>query len=416
MLAEASSPTATSVVAAGESAERIRALYAEDLRAEAPQWERDGGVPRSFYERLGAIGAFAARWPDEARGPGDVGVLALLVRETALSSIGACVALGGHVDAYFRALSRCEYGSEAWEDALAGRRVGALSVSEATGGSTPTRAETVAERRGDGWVLSGHKHYVSNMRAATDCVVFVRTGTGRDMRSFTMFVVPTDAPGLTITPHRLVGSRASATAMLDLDGVEVGDERRVGAVGSGLTLLLEMLRFERVGAACASLAIAELCFEIALAFANLRELGGAPLRQHQAIAHRLAELSGEIAAGRALLEQRLDALQRGRISSAAAGQAKLVLGRIAWRVADEAVQIMGGRGLTEETPLAQIWRDIRIGRIGGGSDEVQLELVAQSLRPGELARHPAVVAAESAAELAEHPAVVAYETGLETRR
>jgi alkylation response protein AidB-like acyl-CoA dehydrogenase len=379
--------------------ERIDELLRGCLRdGEVAEWERDGGVPRSMYERLGSAGVFEARWPDGARGPGDVSVGARLMREAARASVGACIAMGTHVEGYLRALSRCEYGASVWDDALAGRAIGALSVTERSGGSNPTNCETVAERTADGWRLNGHKHYVSNLRAATDVVVFTRTDRGRPLSSYTLFVVPTGAPGVKVTPHRMVGSAASATCMLDFEGVEIGDARRVGGEGSGLVLLLDFLRAERVMAACAGLAVAELCFEIALAFADRRSVGGGSLRQQQAIAHRLAALASDIAAGRALLRERIDAAQRGQISSAEAGQAKLVLNRIAWRAADEAMQVLGGHGFTEETPFARIWRDIRIGRIGGGTDEVQLELVAQSLRPGELASHPAVIAAAEAAQ------------------
>ncbi|HSZ68913.1 MAG TPA: acyl-CoA dehydrogenase family protein [Solirubrobacteraceae bacterium] len=385
-------------VAAAEAIDRIRALYRGSLREEAVEWEHDGGVPASVYRRLGEIGAFQARWPEGARRPGRVDVAATIIRETSQASVGAGIAVGTHMEGYFRALALSEYGQSIWGDALAGRAIGALSITERTGGSNPTHCETFAERTPSGWALSGHKHYVSNMRAATDVVVFARTDRGRDLSSFTLFVVPADAPGMTITPHHLVGAAASATSMLDLDGVEVADEHRVGAVGSGLIILLDLLRAERVGAACGGLAVAELCFEIALAYTDRRLVGGTPLRQHQAVAHRLATLASDIAAGRALLSERLAAAQRGRISSAEAGQAKLVLNRVAWRAADEAMQLLGGRGFSEETPLAQIWRDIRIGRIGGGADEVQLELIAQSLRPGELARHPAVVAVAREAE------------------
>lgn len=378
--------------------ERIAALLQGCLRdGEVAAWEREGGVSRSVYERLGAAGAFEGRWPDSARGPGDVSVGARLIREAAQVSVGACIAMGTHMEGYFRALARSEYGASVWDDALAGRMVGALAVTERSGGSNPTNCETVAERTTDGWIVSGNKHYVSNTRAASDIVVFARTDRGRPLASYTLFIVPADAPGVTVRPHRLVGAAASATAMLDLDGVAIDDARRVGSVGSGLVRLLEFLRAERVMAACAGLAVADLCFEIALAFADRRSVGSGSLRQQQAIAHRLATVASDIAAGRALLRERLEAAQRGQISSAEAGQAKLVLNRVAWRAADEAMQILGGRGFTEETPLAQIWRDIRIGRIGGGTDEVQLELVAQSLRPSELASHPAVVAAAEVA-------------------
>lgn len=382
---------------AEDATERISALYRDIRRGEVDAWERDRGVPRSLYERLAAAGAFGARWPERSPGPGQVDVAAHVIRESAQTSVGACIAIGTHMEGYFRALARSAYGERTWDDALTGRAVGAMSVTERAGGSNPSNCSTVADRDGDCWKLTGHKHYVSNLRAATDVVVFARTHDGHPLSSFTLFIVPTEAPGVTITPHPLVGAAASATAMLDLDGVVIDDERRVGAVGSGLVLLLDFLRAERVMAACAGLAVADLCFEIALTYAERRMVGDTPLRQQQAIAHRLATLASEIAAGRALLAERLAAAQRGQITSAEAGQAKLVLNRVAWSAADEAMQILGGRGFTEETPLARIWRDIRIGRIGGGTDEVQLELIAQSLRTGELAGHPAVEAAADAA-------------------
>jgi acyl-CoA dehydrogenase/citronellyl-CoA dehydrogenase len=239
-------------------------------------------------------------------------------------------------------------------------------------------------------VVNGHKHYVSNAGAATDLIVFARTGRSRELNDFTVFLVPTDAVGVTITPHELVGARASGTCAVGLEGVEIGDERRVGRVGGGLALLFDFLRGERMAAASGSLAAAELCFEIALTWASARDSAGEPLRARQAIAHRFAILSSEIAAGRAFLADRIERAQNGGITSAEAAQAKYVLGRLAWRAADEAMQILAGHGYTEETGFAQLWRDIRIGRIGGGTDEVQLEIVAKGLRPGALADHPLV--------------------------
>lgn len=379
--------------------ENIKELYATELRAEAAEWERDNGIPRSVFERLGATGMYAARWPHGARAPGRVEIAEVAIREMTLASVGATVASGTHLEAYFRALARCEYGEEAWDDALAGRRVGAFSVTETSGGSNPTNCSTVARRTDTGWVLNGHKHYCSNLRAATDIVMFTRTADKKEFSSFTVFIVPTDHPGITLTPHTVAGNRAAATGMVELEDVDIGDERRVGSVGTGLILLLDLLRAERVLAAVAGLTVAELTFEMALAFAEKRWVSGEErLRDKQAIAHRLATLSAEISATRALVRERLQGLQTGRLSSAEAGEAKLVANRVGFKAADEAVQILGGRGLTEETPLAQIWRDIRIGRIGGGTDEVQLELISSAMKRTELSTHPAVLAAERAAE------------------
>jgi alkylation response protein AidB-like acyl-CoA dehydrogenase len=383
---------------AGVEAE-VEELFAASFRPEAKGWERDAAMPRSAFERMAATGVFEARWPRGAREPGQVAIGSLLVREMALTSVGACIAVGTHLEVFFRALARSEYGSEGWSEALAGRLVGGFAVSEYKGGSNPSNCETAAVSRGDGWVLNGHKHYVSNARAATDLIVFARTDRRRDLSDFTVFLVPSDAAGVTTTPHELSGARASGTCAVDLVDVKVGDERRVGRVGGGLALLFDFLRGERMAAASGSLAAAELCFEIALSWTSARRSAGDALRDRQTIAHRLAILSSEIAAGRGLLADRIERAQSGRINSAEAAQAKYVLGRLAWRAADEAMQIMAGHGYTEETGFAQLWRDIRIGRIGGGTDEVQLEIVAQGLRPGALAIHPLVREVESKADL-----------------
>lgn len=379
------------------AAANIEALFATSLRDEAAVWEGDAAMPKSAFEQMADAGAFAARWPRGARDPGDVAIGSLLVRETALISVGGCIAVGTHLEVFFRALARSQYGTDRWADAIAGRLLGGFAVSEYAGGSNPSNCETTAQQSGDGWVLNGHKHYVSNAGAATDLIVFARTARSRDISDFTVFLVPTDTDAVTITPHELAGARASGTCAVDLREVEVCDERRVGRVGGGLALLFEFLRGERMAAASGSLAAAELCFEIALTWAGARQSQGEPLRQRQTIAHRLAILSSEIAAARGFLADRIERAQAGRITSAEAAQAKYVIGGLAWRAADETMQILAGHGYTEETGFAQLWRDIRIGRIGGGTDEVQLEIVAQSLRPSTLATHPLVQTIEQKA-------------------
>ena len=374
--------------------EEIRLLFREDLDQHVSDWEHERGVPAWVFERLGAIGAFRARWPNRGRQPGRIDVAATIAREASLISVGAAIAISTHTEAYFSSLARSKYGERTWHDALAGRAIGALAISESGGGSHPTaHCETRAERASSGWVLHGHKQYVSNMRAATDIVVFAQTGRARGVSGFSFFIVPKEARGITVITHQLTASAASATAMLELDRVEVPDERRVGSVGSGVFILLELLCAERLAAACGALAMAELCFEIALAYADRRLIDGVPLRQRQAVGHKLASLATEIAAGRALVAERLLAAHAGRLAAAEACQAKLMLSRVAWRAADDAVQMLGGLALLEQTPLARIWRDVRVARIGGGTDEVHREIISRSLRSGELRDHPAVLAA-----------------------
>jgi acyl-CoA dehydrogenase len=388
-------PIAQTENAEPRSARRIREFIASSLRPEAEQWEQDGAVPASVFRRLGDVGAWAARWPDGARSAGDVTAGDVTIREIAISSFGAAVAISIHQEAFFRALDRSEWGSANWGPAIAGEVIGALAVSERGSASNPADCRTTGRRSGQGWVLSGHKHYVSNAPAATDLAVFARTSERTDLTAFTIFVVPKAAPGVDVTRHRMVGAAASGTAMVDLHEVAVGDERIAGSVGMGLPLLIELLRGERLAAASSCAAVAELCFEVALAWADRRIVHGRAVRHHQSIAHRLAALQSEVACGGAFLRERLELARSGRVTPGSAAQAKHVL---AGRAVDETIQLVGGHGYLEETALARLWRDVRLGRIGGGTDEVQLELVARSLRSGPLLDHPLVRAVAALAD------------------
>jgi alkylation response protein AidB-like acyl-CoA dehydrogenase len=352
---------------------------------------------------LGDAGVFEARW-SSSDALGDLDVGATLAREIALTSLGAAICIAAHSEAYLLSLRRSAYGNTAWAEAVRGRLIGCVALSEATSGSDVTNCGTVARRGGSGWVVSGHKHYVSGFATASECMVFARTGTAGSLDDYSLLLVPTTARGVESRPHQLVGARASGTCMIDLKEVEVSDDRVIGEVGTGLGQVLELLRLERLWAAIGCSAVAEACFEIALGFATRRQIQGISLRRHQVIAHRLADMRTEISAAAALAARELDAARAGRLSSASAAEAKLFTTRVACRVADEAMQILGGAGYTEATSVAQIWRDLRLSRIGGGTDEVLRELIARSVRRGPLSSLPAIRAAAFEADPARAPA------------
>ncbi|HEU5142421.1 MAG TPA: acyl-CoA dehydrogenase family protein [Solirubrobacterales bacterium] len=379
--------------APGSPHDQIRELFHNELRAEAPRWERERRLPRSVFTRLASTGAFAARWP--LGGDGDFSVAATLAREAALTSVGAAIGLSLHTDGFLPLIQRSEWGQEMRGRVLDGSLIGCVAVSEPASGSDVTRCETRAERSGSGWVIDGRKQYVSNFETATDCVVFARTGEG-GLGGFTLFAVPTDAPGITATPHATIGARAAGTCAVDFEQVEVPTERRLGPVGSGLPSVLGFLRRERLWVTIGSTALAELCFEAAHAFACSRQVGGEPLIRRQAIAHRLADMRTTLAATESIAAELTTEMIDGGVSAGRAAEGKLFAAGSACRLADEAIQILGGRGYTEETPIAALFNDVRVLRIGGGTDEILRELIDRTEGPGALAEHPAVAAAAAA--------------------
>jgi alkylation response protein AidB-like acyl-CoA dehydrogenase len=327
------------------------------------------------------------RWPQGSGGLGDFSVAATVARESALTSVGGGIAISAHTDGFLPMLRLTPMGAELGEAIFDGSRIGCMALSEPTSGSDVTNCETRARRGGAGWVISGHKHYVSNFPAATDCVVFTRTGERGMLSDYTLFAVPTDAAGVSSRVHGTIGSRAAGTSVVTFDEVDVGEERLVGNLGSGLRLVLDFLRLERLWAVIAGTTLAELCFEIAFAFASTRRVGGIPLLEHQAIAHRLADMRVRLSATEAIAGELIGAAILGEVSATRAAEGKLFCAQSASMLADDAVQILGGRGYTDETPMAQLWNDIRVLRIGGGADEVLRELIGRTQAPGALAEH-----------------------------
>jgi alkylation response protein AidB-like acyl-CoA dehydrogenase len=379
------SPTVTA-----DLRERLRQLVITEFYPQVPLWDAAGRVPASAFERLAETGALVARWsPASAAGDIDTAV-ALADACGLLTSAGAGVSFMAHTEGFVAATRRCEFGSQHRSEIDTGRRIGCIAISEATSGSVVTSCGTVAEQTPDGWRINGHKHFVSNFSTATDCVTFVRTAHRERMDDYTIFIVPTDAPGVRATPHDLIGARASGTVMVDFTDVEIDDSRRVGKVGAGLQFLLGFLSFERFWAAIGSVVSAELCLEMSNAWAERRQIGGVALRDHQAILHRLADLACVVTAARALVDNLIVQAREGNLTSGNAAMGKLYSSRVAWRVADETMQLLGGRGYTMATPIGRMWADSRLMRIGGGTDEVLRELVARTQRQGTLRRHPAV--------------------------
>jgi alkylation response protein AidB-like acyl-CoA dehydrogenase len=186
----------------------------------------------------------------------------------------------------------------------------------------------------------------------------------------------------------MLGWRTSHTGELRFDGVRIGDEQRIGEVGSGFAQITRAFAWERLSMSLGAVSAAERTLEIAIAFAKEREAFGRPVASFQVWRHRFADLNTRIATGRALTHQALrlvvaqdeggpDAPDGGVVLRTVA-MAKLVTQRLAFDVADECVQVHGGAGYMMEYPAQRAWRDARLGPIGGGTDEIMKEIIAKT--------------------------------------
>ncbi|MEZ4561328.1 MAG: acyl-CoA dehydrogenase family protein [Thermomicrobiales bacterium] len=263
-----------------------------------------------------------------------------------------------------------------------GEARGCYAITEPEAGSDVSQLRTVALRDAGGWRISGEKWFVTGGDVAGFALVVAGTETDHGYVP-TIFFVARDAPGMrwgrqpAFTNHALYGHPE-----LTLENVRVTNDDVLGGVGGGISLTHDWFREERLMIAARCIGAARRCLEEAQAWARQREAFGSAISEYQAVQWMLADSATELAAARALLYQTVDAMQAGLDPKIAHGQAamvKLFASEMVGRVADRAVQMLGGRGYMREQAIERLWRDTRIDRIWEGTSEMQRLIVARAL-------------------------------------
>ena len=261
----------------------------------------------------------------------------------------------------------------------AGEAIAAFAMTEPECGSDAANIATSAMREGDEWVLVGEKSYISNGGIADFYLTFARTGEGEGARGLSAFIVPADAPGLSIA-ERIAVIAPHPLARLEYDNVRVPADAIVGEPGEGFRIAMEVLNLFRVTVAAAALGFARRALGEALVFACDRRLGTAKLADNAVTQEKLAGMATAIDASallvyRAAWQQDVGGVDNRR----AAAMAKLHATEEAQKVIDAAVQMHGGLGVTKGAKVEELYREIRALRIYEGASEVQRQIIARDL-------------------------------------
>lgn len=253
-----------------------------------------------------------------------------------------------------------------------------VAISEASGGSDPARSiQTLAERRGDRYILNGSKMWITAAKGADWGLVFARTGKAGERGGISCFIVNGNSPGMSFKPIRVICSYSPYE--IYFDGVEVPVENRLGEEGQGFALCQKWLVEGRVPYAAGTIGIAQAALEIAIDWAKQRRTFNSTLSEKQAIQWMLANSEIELRAARLLVYQAAWLGDAGKDMKVASSIAKVVATETAGRVVDRCIQILGGLGVAAELPLERWYRELRIKRIGEGPSEVQRMVVARHL-------------------------------------
>ncbi len=360
-----------------------REFARRELLPKAAARDRAGEFPAEAVAELGRLGFLGMLVPPEYGGAGADHVgYALAMEEIAAGEGATSTILSVNALCCGAVL---QYGSEEQKQRFlmpmaSGERLAAFCLTEPQAGSDAAAIQTRARRRGNRWVLNGTKQFITSGQSAQVAIVFAVTGPGGGKSGISAFIVPTDTPGYRVARlEQKLGQRASDTAQLVFDEMEVGPDLLLGAEGQGYRIALSNLEGGRIGIAAQAIGMARSAYEAALAYARERRAFGKPLIEQQAVAFRLADMATAIAAARGLV---LDAAARrdaGEPCAKEAAMAKLFASEMAERVASDAIQIYGGYGYVADFPVERIYRDVRVCQIYEGTSDIQRLVIARAI-------------------------------------
>ncbi|MCY1395664.1 Acyl-CoA dehydrogenase [compost metagenome] len=367
----------------------VRRFVAEEIDPHADEWEAAEIFPaHELFKKLGNLGLLGVSKPVEYGGLGLDFSYSLAVGEALgyMKSQGVGMGIGVQCDMATPALAA--FGSDDLRrdylaPAIAGDMVAAIGVSETGAGSDVASLKTWARKDGDDYVISGSKMWITNGTQADWICLLCNTSEGTGHRNKSIVIVPLREngklrPGVSVQKIRKFGMWSSDTAQIFFDEVRVPQRNRVGEEGKGFFYQMRQFQEERLNGAARRLSIASLIEDTA-EYLRQRVAFGKPLLDNQFIQYKLAELKTEVEALRALTYAATQAYIDGEDVVELASMAKLKAGRLSREVADWCMQFQGGMGYTWDNPVSRAYRDYRLGSIGGGADEVMLQVIAKQM-------------------------------------
>ena len=357
-----------------------------EINPHVDEWEAAEMFPaHEVFKKLGNLGLLGLTKP-EAYGGAALDYSYAVALAEGLGHIecgGVPMAIGVQTDMCTPALAR--FGSEELKreflaPAIAGDMVGCIGVSEPGAGSDVASIKSHARKDGDDYVITGQKMWITNSLQADWMCMLVNTGDGPQHKNKSLVMVPMNTPGIEKARKiRKIGMHASDTGLIYFDEVRVPQRYRIGAEGQGFIYQMMQFQEERLWAAASCLQSLGNCIQWTVEWAQERKLFGATLADQQWVQFKLAELKTEVESLRALTYRACDLYVQGQDVTELASMAKLKAGRLNRIVPDGCLQFWGGMGYTLENKVARMYRDGRLGSIGGGADEVMLQILAKTM-------------------------------------
>ncbi len=368
-----------------ELRDSVRRFIANELRPHAQQWEDERWFPNEVFEQLAAVGYLGLKYPEELGGQGgDYIHDAVFTEELAgCGSGGLAAGIGAHIGIATPPVWK--FGTDDQkrrflEPAIRGERIAALGITEPDAGSDVASIKTLAKKVDGGYLVNGSKTFITNGVRADFLVTAVKTGSEGGHQGLTFLILEQEMEGYTVSKKlEKMGWHASDTAELAFQDVFVPDENLLGEENKGFYLIMANFQWERLLMALGAVGSMQLVLEKTIAFALERNAFGREIGHFQAIRHKIAEMALKLEASRSITYHALRLFAEGTDAIREVTEAKLMSQRAAFEVADDSLQIHGGAGYMKEYEIERVARDLRLGPIGGGTDEIMKEILARQL-------------------------------------
>jgi acyl-CoA dehydrogenase len=368
-----------------ELRESIRRFVLNELRPHAQQWEDEKWFPNEVFHKLAAVGFLGLKYPEEYGGQGgDYLHDAVFTEELSRCGSGGLAAgIGAHIGIATPPVFK--FGSEDQKQrylvpAIRGEKIAALGITEPGAGSDVANIRTFARPVDGGYVVNGSKTFITNGVRADFLVTAVKTTQEGGHHGISFLILEKEMEGYSVSKKlEKMGWHASDTGELAFQDVFVPEENLLGEENGGFKLIMANFQWERLLMALGAVAGMQRLLEETIEYSLDRHAFGRPVGKFQAIRHKIAEMAVKLEAGRSLTYHALRLFVDGQNAIKEVTMAKLATQRAAFEVADDAIQVFGGAGYMKEYEVERAARDLRLGPIGGGTDEIMKEILGKQL-------------------------------------
>ena len=364
--------------------ESLQQFLQKEVVPHIEKWEKTGTIERFIWKKFGEMGFFGINYPEAYGGLNlDLFYTVVFLEELQkIKSSGFAAAMWAH--SYLAMTHLNAEGDERIKQdylapSISGDKIGALCITEPFGGSDVAGMRTTAVKQGNKYIINGSKTFITNGVYADYYVVAAKTSPELGNKGISIFLVDTNLKGISASKLDKLGWRASDTAEIAFDNVEIPEENLMGEEGKGFPYIMQHFALERLIMAINAHARAEYAIDYTIEYMSQREAFGTTINKFQALRHTMVEHATEVAHCKLFNYAAVARLDKGEYVVKEATMAKLKSTKVSDETIYSCLQMLGGYGYMEEYPLARLLRDSRLGLIGGGTSEILKEILSKMI-------------------------------------